>query len=267
MKHAEEITIEEGTTTAGGHRLALRRLKPAGTAPEAPWMVLLHEGLGSIAQWKDLPQRLVAATGLPALVYDRWGFGGSEPLTLPRPDDYLTREAGEALPELLVQEGIERPLLIGHSDGATIALLYAALFPERPLGLVSMAAHVFVEEISLAGIRQAQAAWDRGDLARRLARYHSEKTELVFRGWAETWLRPSFRDWQMLNHLPAIRCPVLALQGLDDHYGSPRQVELIVQGVGGPAEPLLLPDCGHAPHLEAPAATLTAIEGFLRRCL
>lgn len=265
------MRIEDETTLAGGHRLAVRRLLPgrhnSGAEEKAPWLVLLHEGLGSIAQWKDFPQALVEATGLPALVYERWGFGGSDRLVLPRPDDYLDREAQETLPAVLAAIGIERPLLVGHSDGATIALLYAAFFPERPLGLVSMAAHVFVEEISLAGIRQAEAAWRTGDLAARLARYHGDKTELVFRGWAETWQRPSFRDWQMLDRLPAIRCPVLALQGLDDHYGSPRQVELIVEGVCGPAEPCLLPACGHAPHLEAPAATLAAIEGFVRRCL
>lgn len=257
-----------GIVEAGGHRLAVERLQPPAPAGpraggDAPWLVFLHEGLGSMAQWRDLPERLVAATNCPALLYDRWGFGGSEKLALPRPDDYLEREAVLVLPELLRRCGIERPVLIGHSDGGSIALLYAAAFPERPRGLVTLAAHVFVEDVTIAGIEAAVERWRTSDLPRRLARYHGAKAETVFRGWAETWLRPSFRGWRMTDRLARISCPLLAIQGADDAYGSEAQVAAIVSGVSGPAQPLILPGCGHAPHLEAPEAVRAAIERFI----
>jgi pimeloyl-ACP methyl ester carboxylesterase len=256
------------TVEAAGHRLAVERLLPsAGSDPraggDAPWLVLLHEGLGSMLQWRDLPERLARATGCPVLLYDRWGFGASEALALPRPDDYLDREAHDALPDVLRACGIERSILIGHSDGGTIALLYAAAFPERPLGLVTIAAHVFVEDVTVVGIEHAVERWRTTDLPRRLARYHGDKAETVFRGWAETWLRPGFRAWRMTERLPRIRCPALVIQGADDQYGTPSQVEAIVAGISGPAEALLIPGAGHAPHLDAPEPVLAAIERFI----
>lgn len=250
---------------ADGHRLRVQRIAPVASAGDGPTLVFLHEGLGSIGQWKGFPTKLSHALGLPAIVYDRWGFGASEPLVLPRPRDYLQREAGAALPELLAACGVERPILIGHSDGGSIALLYAAAFPERPLACITEAAHVFVEAISLTGIREAAALWRDSDLPRRLARYHGDQAETVFRGWAETWLRPDFRDWNMTDRLPAITCPLLAIQGEQDHYGSPLQVEAIVTRSAGPAEALMLPACGHSPHQEAEEAVLAAMAAFIRR--
>ena len=259
-----QLLVEDFDVTAAGRRLRARRLGLPGSKP-AETLVFLHEGLGSIAQWRDVPEALVRATGLPGLVYDRWGFGGSEPLTLPRPRSYLEDEAQVALPEVLAACGIERPLLVGHSDGGTIALLYAAAYPERPVACITEAAHVFVEEISLQGIREAMTAFETTDLPARLARYHGDQTETVFRAWAETWTRPDFRDWVMTERLPAITCPVLSIQGQDDHYGSPAQVAAIVEGVSGPAEPLLVPDCGHTPHHEQRETVLAAMAGFVGR--
>ncbi len=252
--------------TAGGHRLRVQRIAPHGSSGKGgPTLVFLHEGLGSIGQWKGFPSKLCRALGLPAIVYDRWGFGASEPLVLPRPRDYLQQEAELVLPEVLADCGVERPVLIGHSDGGSIALLYAAAFPDRPLACITEAAHVFVEAISLAGIRQAVTLWQESDLPLRLARYHGDQAETVFRGWADTWLRPDFRDWNMIACLPAIACPLLAIQGVDDHYGSPLQVETIVTRSAGPAEALMLPACGHNPHHEAETPTLLAMAEFVRR--
>lgn len=264
---ATTLASEDLAVTADGHRLAVRRLLPDGATPQGPWLVFLHEGLGSIAQWREVPALLARRLALPALVYDRWGFGGSEPLVLPRPDDFLEREAERALPAVLAASGIERPILVGHSDGATIALLFAAAFPERPLAVVSEAAHVFLEAVSRAGIREAEVAWAAGGLRQGLQRYHGAKAEAVFRGWAETWQRPAFDGWTMLDRLPSIRCPVLALQGADDHYGTPDQLEAIAAGCAGPCETRLLPDCAHVPHHEARQATLAAIEAFLKPLL
>ena len=259
------IQSEDIYLIAAGHRLAARWLRPGATPASDHTLVFLHEGLGSIAQWRDFPAALVAATGLPGLVYERWGFGGSEPLVLPRPRDYLHREAEQALPEVLAACGIERPVLIGHSDGGSIALLFAAAFPERPAACITEAAHVFVEEVTLAGIREAAALWETTDLKDRLARYHGDRTESVFRGWTETWLRPDFRDWDMTDRLPAITCPLLVIQGEDDEYGTPAQVEAIVAGSGGPAEALLVPDCGHAPHAQQRETVLAAMARFIGR--
>lgn len=252
-----------GRVRAAGHELAVARLRPAAAAPDAPWLVFLHQGLGSMAQWGALPERLVAATGLPALLYDRWGFGLSEPLVLPRPDDYLDREALEALPEVLERCGVGRPLLVGHSDGATIALRYAAGFPDRPSAVVAIAPHVFVEQVTIVGIEAAVERWRSGDLARRLARHHGDKAEAVFRGWAETWLRPSFRSWRMTGCLSRIRCPLLLIQGEADEYGTRAQLDAIGEAARGPVEILMLPSCGHAPQADAPEAVVEAVARFV----
>jgi pimeloyl-ACP methyl ester carboxylesterase len=257
--------IENFEITVAGRRLTARRIHPAQPGHGRTSLVFLHEGLGSIGQWRDFPERLVERTGLPALLYDRWGYGGSDPLTLPRPRDYLEREAEDSLPAVLDAAGIERPLLIGHSDGGSIALLFAAAYPEMPLAVITEAAHVFVEEVTLAGIREAEAAFrDKGLLA-RLARYHGDKTETVFRAWTETWPRADFRDWNMVARLPDITCPLLVMQGADDQYGSALQVETIVADSAGPAEACLVPGCGHAPHLEWPDHVLELMADYITR--
>lgn len=247
---------------AAGHRLRACWVGAAEAAAGGN-LVFLHEGLGSLAQWRDFPEAVCRTVGGRGLVYERWGFGGSERLALPRPTDYLHREAEEALPEVLAACDIDKPILIGHSDGASVALLYAAAYPERARACVSLAAHVFVEDVTIAGIRDVIARWDGGDLRDRLARYHGGNTEAMFRGWAETWLRPDFRAWDMVDHLPRIVCPVLVMQGEDDEHGSVAQVETIAKGVSGPVETLLIPGCGHSPHLQARDAVLARIADFV----
>ena len=248
---------------AAGHRLAAERVLPEKAAKKT--IVFLHEGLGCIGFWKDFPDALCARLGLPGLLYDRWGYGASDPFDRPRTKDYLADEAFFSLPEVLAAAGIERPILVGHSDGASIALLYAAAFPDKPLAVVSEAAHVFVEEEALAGIRLAIQAFESGDLARRLERHHGEKTKKVFEAWADTWLSPGFRDWNIEAALPHIRAPLLLLQGAEDEYGTAAQVEAIEKGASGPVESHLLPGCGHVPHHQARERVLDLMTDFLRR--
>ncbi|MEQ8357209.1 MAG: alpha/beta hydrolase [Kiloniellaceae bacterium] len=246
-----------------GLRLAARRLRPPGAAGAAPSLVFLHEALGSIGQWKGFPEDLAAASRRPALVYERQGHGRSSPLPLPRDSEYLRREAEVVLPAVLSASGVERPVLIGHSDGATIALLYAAAFPERTAGCVALAPHVMIEDMTLDGIRAADQEPGAAEIRRRLARYHGNQTETLWRAWTETWLRPGFAGCEMRRDLARITAPCLVIQGADDAYGSERQVGLIMERVSGPADSLLLPACGHQPHLEQRTAVLAAVTAFL----
>ena len=251
---------------AGGHRLSAKAILAQGQtlAGAAPVLVFLHEGLGSIGQWRDFPLALARATGLPALIYDRYGYGGSEPLLAPRPPDYLEQEAQFALPELLRACGIQAPILIGHSDGASIALLFGTFFPGLPLGIVSEAAHVLIEPISIAGIQTTLKAFESTPLRAQLARHHGDKVEAMFHGWSDVWLSPEYQGWNMCHRLPAITAPVLAIQGEDDAYGSPAQVQAILTGVHGPAQALLIPGCGHVPHFQARAQVLARISTFIK---
>ena len=245
----------------GNLRLAARRI--GEIRGKAPALVFLHEALGSIGQWKGLPEELAERTGMAALVYERRGHGRSSPLDLPRAGGYLRHEAEEVLPAVLAACGIARPVLVGHSDGATIALLHAAAFPGAAAACVALAPHVMVEEMTLAGIRAAEADPGAAEMRRRLARYHGDKTEELWRAWTETWLRPGFQGCELRDRLPQIACPILVIQGADDAYGSARQVCLIAERAGGPVETLLLPDCGHQPHLERRAAVVGRVAGFL----
>ncbi|MBI1776535.1 MAG: alpha/beta hydrolase [Proteobacteria bacterium] len=251
----------------GPHRLAIRQLRnqAAGAASVGPILLFLHEGLGSIGQWRDVPDALAEATGLPALVYDRIGHGASSRLEGKRPPDFMQREAWETLPLLLDRLGISQVVPIGHSDGGTIALFFAAAFPERVPGVVTEAAHVFVEEETLTGIRKAVEAFETGDLKPRLQRYHGENTETMFRGWADVWLSAGFRGFSALASLPKIACPALVLQGVEDEYGTKAQVEAIRSGIAGPVEAHLIANCGHAPHAQARASVLPLIADFVRR--
>jgi len=244
---------------AAGRRLEYRWIAP--TRPGASPLVFLHEGLGSAALWRDFPERLAARTGAGALVYSRYGFGASDPLREPRAPDYLEREALDALPEVLTQRGIEDPVLVGHSDGATIALIHAARgHPVR--GVVLEAPHVFVEDVTIASIAAAREAYATTDLRPRLARYHDD-VEGAFRGWNDIWLDPRFRDWSIEPYLAAITCPTLVIQGADDEYGTPAQLDAIAAQLGGAVETLLLPDCKHSPHRDQPEATLAAMARFV----
>ena len=250
---------------AGGP-VAVRHLRPhAPTGDAGPTLVFLHEALGCIAMWKDVPARLSAMTGLPALVYDRHGHGLSGALTARRDAAYLDRESFEILPGVMEACGVSDPILVGHSDGGSIALMYASRFPV--CAVVTEAAHVFVEDVTLAGIREAVAAWRGTDLAQRLARYHGDKTEALFFAWADTWLSDEFASWNIEDCLPHISSPLLAVQGEDDEYGTARQAETIANGVSGPVRPLLLPDCRHIPHLQAAERLLPLVAAFVADCL
>lgn len=248
---------------AAGHRLHAERLFPTHAAA-GPTLVFLHEGLGSIGQWRDFPVQLCARTGLPGLIYERWGFGRSDPLIGPRPKDYLHQEAKITLPEVLAAcEIMEPPILFGHSDGGSIALLFAAAYPGRVRAVISEAAHVFVEEVCLAGIRVARAAYRHGNLRDGLRRYHGANTDSMFRGWCDTWLRPDYRDWNMEAELSRITCPALIIQGEADEYGTRAQVDAIAAGISVSAEVLWLPDCAHVPHHQARDRVLDAAGRFI----
>lgn len=256
------MTTAPSFFTLDGVRLEYRRIPAAD--PTLPELVFLHEGLGSISLWRDFPDRLAAATGAGALIWSRRGYGRSDPQPGPFATGYLEREAVEILPRVLDHFAIERPLLIGHSDGGTIALLFAALAGRPLAGAVVEAAHVFVEGITLAGIRDAVAAWETTDLRARLGRHHADPDH-TFRLWADVWLLPPFAAWNIEEHLPRITAPLLVIQGEDDEYGTPDQVHAIVRQSSGPADPLLLPACGHTPHRDKADDVLAAIAGFLRR--
>jgi len=245
-----------------GRSLEYRRI---AAAADGPTLVFLHEGLGSIGQWRDFPERVCAAAGLPGLVYARYGHGQSEVLQQPHGVDFMHREALEFLPELLRALGIERPILIGHSDGASIALIYAgSAYPVR--ALVAMAPHVFVEDISIEGIVAAKQAFETTDLPQKLARHHRDVRK-TFYGWNDVWLAPEFRSWNIEAFLPAIQCPLLAIQGYADEYGTMAQVDAIARQAGGPVEVLKLEHCGHSPHKDQPEIVARAIVEFVRRCV
>jgi pimeloyl-ACP methyl ester carboxylesterase len=245
---------------AAGRRLEYRWIPAARR--DAPPLVFLHEGLGSAALWGDFPDRLAATTGSGALIYSRYGFGRSEPLREPRTPDYLEREALDALPAVLEGRGIERPVLIGHSDGATIALIHAAAGRWPVRGLVLEAPHVFVEDVTIRGIERARAEYDAGRLRGKLQPCH-ENVDATFRGWADLWLLPEFRDWNIERTLAGIHCPVLVIQGEEDRYGTAAQLEAIERRASGPVETMMLASCGHAPHAEQPEVVLAAMARFI----
>lgn len=229
--------------------------------PDRPTLVLLHEGMGCVAMWRDFPQALCATTGCGALVYSRAGYGRSDPAIGVRGVDYLHVEALDVLPGVLDAAGIENPLLVGHSDGGSIALIYAAQ-ASRPLrGVVAMAPHEFVEAETLAGIRAAREAWQDTNMRERVARYH-DNPDWVFHAWNDTWLSPEFARWSIEALLPAITCPVLAIQGVDDEYATLRQIEVIAECVPH-GRALALPQCGHSPQRDQPGAVIEAVTEFL----
>jgi pimeloyl-ACP methyl ester carboxylesterase len=209
--------------TASGYRLHLRHV--AGGKCGLPTLVFLHEGLGTIEMWGDIPEAVCRGTGCPGLIYERPGYGASSPRPLPWPDDIFEQESEIVLPALLDQVGIDRPVLIGHSDGGTIALMCAAACPERVRGVVTLAAHVVLDELTLTGLQALERSWREGDLRAELERFHGPAADLLFRGWSGLWLDPARRDWSIVDRLPRITCPVLAIQGADDEYGLPAQLD------------------------------------------
>ena len=246
----------------GGRTLEHRWTGPPPS--EAPTIVFLHEGLGSVSTWRDFPARLSEVTGCGALVFSRAGHGQSDPPAGPRSVRYLHEEALDVLPAVLEAVSVVRPVLFGHSDGATIALLYAAAHPDAVLGAIVEAPHVNVEEEALAGIRRTVEAYEAGALREKLKRHHGDGTDALFRAWSGIWLSPAFRGWNIEDRLASITCPVLVVHGEDDEYGTLAQVESVLSHVKGPAHSLVLPRCGHAPHAEKPDEVLAAAATFVR---
>jgi pimeloyl-ACP methyl ester carboxylesterase len=239
----------------GGHQLEIKRISGQKNLPT---LIFLHEGLGSLALWKDFPDKLAAATRAPALVYSRYGYGKSDRLAGDRAVDYMHREALETLPDLRRQLSLEDVALVGHSDGASIALIHAGAGRWAVRGLILEAPHVFVEQMGLDQIALAKTAFETTDLGQRLGRYHDDPAS-AFWGWNKIWLHPDFRSWNIEEYLPGVTCPVLAIQGADDEYGTLAQLDAIARGVAGPFEKLVLADCKHSPHRDQEAATLAAM--------
>jgi pimeloyl-ACP methyl ester carboxylesterase len=248
-----------GKVVVDGKRLETAWIKPS--ASSAATIVMLHEGLGSVALWKDYPQRLAERTGCGVLMYSRYGHGESESLAGKRPVDFMHHEGEVVLPELLGKLGIADPILLGHSDGGSIALIFAGKYPGRARALILEAPHVFVEEFGLASIRAAKVAFATTDFRARLARYHAH-VDATFWGWNDIWLDPQFRSWNIESYLATIRCPVLCLQGEQDEYGTPAQIEAIRTRVPA-TEVVMLPNCAHSPHRDQPQATLNKMARFV----
>lgn len=249
--------------TARGHRLHYEWIGPGPDA--GPTLVFLHHGLGSVETWLDYPQALCEATGCGGLVYSRWGHGLSDPVSsAPRPLDFMEDEAWHSLPELLQALTVRAPILVGHSDGGSIALLNAGNpGPIAPLAIVTLAAHVFVDRHTVAAVTNGRKEWDEGTLRDGLQRYHGDNVDSVYLAWSGLWLAPESHAWNIERHLPKITCPCLVIQGSQDAFGTDAQVDAIVNQVSGPAERLILQGIGHEPHREARQVTLAAMAGFI----
>jgi pimeloyl-ACP methyl ester carboxylesterase len=256
---------DQGFVDLGAIRLEYRMVGPRPDA--APTIVMLHEGLGCVGLWGDFPDQLAAATGAGVFVYSRAGYGKSSPVTLPRPLTFMHAEAREVLPALLDAIGFRRGLLIGHSDGASIAAIYAGSVQDhRVRGIVLIAPHFFTEDMGIAEIARAKQAYASTDLRSKLARWHAD-VDNAFVGWNEAWLDPEFRRWDITDVLAYIRVPVLIVQGENDQYGTVKQIEVAQEECYCPVEAALLPGVRHAPHREAAHATLAVITDFANRLL
>lgn len=250
----------------GEHQLHLQHLEPSELRGDNPLtLVFLHEGLGSIEMWKQFPAQLCVATGCKGIVYDRYGYGFSTPVTLPRPLDYLEIEGLQRVPALLDSLDLSNVVLIGHSDGGSIALLAATVAQGRVKAVITEAAHVFVEGMTLEGIEDAVQAYATTALPEKLARYHGEHTDNVFHAWCDTWLNPEFRAWNIEVHLSKIQCPLLVMQGVQDEYGSEQQVQSIAHNSGGIAQIAMIDNCGHVPHHQATETVFNAMRDFIRQ--
>lgn len=259
------VLAPTGFLKIGASDLEYRMIGPA--PEEAPTIVMLHEGLGSAALWGDLPEKLQAATGAGVFVYSRAGYGASTPVKLPRPLEYMHIEALDVLPDLLDQIGFRRGLLLGHSDGASIAAIYAGgVADHRVRGVVMIAPHFIVEDISVRSIAEIKKAYETTELKSKLKRWHGD-VDNTFYGWNGAWLDPKFRSWDISEYLAYIRVPVAILQGADDQYGTIRQVEIAREECYCPVDVTIIPGAGHSPHREAPEATLNAISDFAGRIL
>ena len=251
------------TFTAGGKNL--EGVSHGPSPDDAPTIVMLHEGLGSVAMWQGFPEQLADASGFGVFAYSRAGYGQSDPVELPRPLDYMTREAMSTVPEMLDAIGFKRGILLGHSDGASIAAIYAGSVEDfRVRGLVLIAPHFFTEPHGLESIARAKREYETGDLRGKLAKYHRD-VDNAFRGWNDAWLDPGFEEWDITDMIDYWRVPVLAIQGAEDPYGTLAQIEEIENRIYSPVDVEILPGCGHAPHLERRDRTLEAIVEYARR--
>src|SRR6266853_138306 len=254
-----------GTLRIGAADLQYRMIGPAPA--DAPTIVMLHEGLGCVGLWGDFPERLAAATGAGVMVYSRAGYGASTTVELPRPLDYMHVEALDTLPKLLDQLGFRRGLLLGHSDGASIAAIYAGgVQDHRVRGVAMIAPHFIVEDMGLVSIAEARTAYQTGGLREKLARWHGD-VDNTFYGWSDAWLDPKFHNWDISEYLAYIRVPVAILQGADDQYGTIRQIEIAREECYCPVDVTIITRAGHSPHREAPEATLNSITEFAKRIL
>jgi pimeloyl-ACP methyl ester carboxylesterase len=254
-----------GFLTIGAQNLEYRMIGPS--PDRAPTIVMLHEGLGSAALWGDFPERLQASTSAGVFVYSRAGYGASSRAKLPRPLDYMHIEALEVLPQLLERIGFRRGLLVGHSDGASIAAIYAGGVQDHRLqGIALIAPHFIVEDISVSSIAAIKATYETTDLKAKLARWHND-VDNAFYGWNSAWLDPQFRHWDISEYLAYIRVPIAILQGVNDEYGTMRQVEIAREECYCPVDVTEIPGAGHQPHREAPRVTLDAISEFAKAVL
>jgi pimeloyl-ACP methyl ester carboxylesterase len=249
-----------GFLRIGESDLEYRMLGPS--PQDAPTIVMLHEGLGSAALWGDFPEKLQAETGAGVFVYSRGGYGNSSPVKLPRPLDYMDREALDVLPKLLDQIGFRRGLLLGHSDGGSIAAIYAGGVADHRLdGIVLMAPHFVVEDVSVASIAEIKTSYETTDLKQKLARWHKD-VDNAFYGWNGAWLDPKFRSWDISDYLAYIRVPIALIQGEMDQYGTVRQVEIAQEECYCPVEVTLIKGAGHSPHRDAADQTINTISDF-----
>ena len=252
-----------GMLDIGTHALEFREFRPE--EPHVPTIVLLHEGLGSLGLWRDFPEKLAEETGFRVFAWSRAGYGASSPVTLPRPLDYMHEEAREVLPQILDAIEAEDVVLVGHSDGASIAAIYAGTYADPRLrGISLMAPHFIVEDVSISSIAEAKKAYDAADLREKLARWH-ENVDVAFRGWNDAWLDPAFRQWDIRDLLAEIEVPVQIVQGEDDQYGTIRQIEVAREHLPAAPDVLMMKGVKHAPWKEAADATLEAIADFCER--
>lgn len=259
------VTIKDQITNlSDGLTLAIRWYEPEGWTKEtSPTdIVLLHEALGCIGMWKNFGEELARQSGRRVLAYDREGYGNSSPLRQERKPDYLHKYAHQELPALLTACGISNPILFGHSDGGSIALLHAAKF--TPKAIITEAGHVFVDDVTDAGIIEAVKIWNNTNLSEKLARYHGDKTKAIFSAWADVWQSAPFKKWNIEEDIKPIKCPALIIQGAEDEYGTVEQVESIMSRVSGPVKSSIIPDCKHIPHLQAQEDVLRLTIQFLK---
>jgi pimeloyl-ACP methyl ester carboxylesterase len=262
MESPGNIHVESFSAQIDGCALQAQRITPPQVG-DCPAIVFLHDSFGSIRLWRRFPERIALQMRCQAFVYERQGHGHSPPFARQRTISYMDEEA-ELLLKLLDRWCLDRCILFGHSDGGTIALMAAALQPKRFAALVTEGAHVFVEEETLGGIATTVCQYATTDLKGRLEKYHGDKTDALFHAWSDTWQAPWYRDWNIEDRLSRIQCPVLVIQGENDEYGTYRQVEAIVNQVSGAACKAIIPNAGHTPHKEAPAATLNVAVDFLQ---